>query len=488
MSTSSILLVAAYILVIVAISLFSMKKTLNSYEEYSLCGRSLNIWYVFFTYLGTMIGGGTIIGLSGLSYMQGLSSYWMLGVPYLVGFPFAFLFITRIRKLQQYSIGDLFALRYPDHGEIIRIPVAVAVIIRNVTVVGMQFSAVSLLMVYLLNIDRNLALLFVFLVITTYTVLGGLWGVVLTDIIQGLLQTTGLAFLFYKSLQHSGGWLETSRYYQAIDETAFLSLLGETGLWNHFGFFLLTIGLYFLISDQGDWQRINSSKNDRVAFWGFIAPLCVSLIWLLIPAYVGVLHRVSLDSVTSYQYAIYVFILDRLTPAMGTFILLCLISAVMSSADSFLLATGLTFSRDIASRFINPQAENRELIFWSKMFTIIAGGMGFAFAISINDLVNLWIVGLTVSTAILLVPYLHTWFSKAMNTAGAFSGMLAGGTACFLWLLLGSPFGLHPIWVGAASNLLAATLVSRFTEKPAQARVMSTYYWSPRFSHIRNIP
>lgn len=477
-----------YVVAIFFISLFLVKKAINSYEDYSLCGRSLTAVYIFMTYLGTWIGGGTIIGLASWSYLSGVSKYWVLSIPCIVGFPFAVLFITRIRRMGQYSIGDMLALRYPKYFGIVRIPVAIAIIIRNVTVIGMQFSAISLLLTYAFNLDRNLAVLITFLVLTSYTALSGLWGVVTTDILQGLLQTVGLAMLFFQSLKVSGGWAKANLYYQSIDQIQFLSLIDGSNWWNQMGVYLLTIGLFFLISDQGDWQRINSCKTDKTAFWGYLTPLSVTMIWLLIPAYVGVLQRVSLSTEIPYQYATYRFIIEMFSPAVGALVLVCLFASVMSSADSFLLATGLTFSRDIIKYFLNRAATDKEMIFWSRFFTLVAGGMGFAFAIIIDDLIGLWIIGIIISTSILLVPYLLAWFSKGMNTEGAFAGMIAGGILSLLWVFLSSPYNIHPIWVGIGGNLAVSMLVRLFTESPREKEIMATYYWSPVFKGIKNIP
>jgi Na+/proline symporter len=181
-------------------------------------------------------------------------------------------------------------------------------------------------------------------------------------------------------------------------------------------------------------------------------------------------------------------ILKMFSPYLGAFVIVCLLAAVTSSADSFLLASGLTFSKDIVKGFLNPQADDRELIFWNRFFVLIAGGMGFAFAIVILDVVKLWITGLVLSTSILLVPYQFAWFSRRMNTEGVLSGMAAGGVMSLVWLLLGSPFGLHPIWIGIAVNMCCSILVSLLTQKPPLGEVNRTYYWSPNFKGIKNIP
>ncbi len=68
-------------------------------------------------------------------------------------------------------------MRYPKNKEIIRIPVAIGIMIRNVTMTGMQFAALSYLLVYSFHINKNLAVLATFIVITAYTSISGLWSV-----------------------------------------------------------------------------------------------------------------------------------------------------------------------------------------------------------------------------------------------------------------------------------------------------------------------
>ena len=82
--------------------------------EYGFCGRSLTITFVIFTYLGTWIGGGTIVGLVGNAYLDGASQYWIFGISCVAGVLFAMFFITRIRRLQVTGIADMLSLRFPE--------------------------------------------------------------------------------------------------------------------------------------------------------------------------------------------------------------------------------------------------------------------------------------------------------------------------------------------------------------------------------------
>lgn len=85
--------VTVYILIVFLLSAFFTSKALVSYSEYSYCGRSLTIVFVFFTYLGTWIGGGTIVGLAEKSYINGASQYWMFGISCVSGILFVLFFL-----------------------------------------------------------------------------------------------------------------------------------------------------------------------------------------------------------------------------------------------------------------------------------------------------------------------------------------------------------------------------------------------------------
>lgn len=477
-----------YVIILFVLSAFFTKKSINSYEEYSLCGRTLTITYIFLTYLGTWIGGGTIIGLSSWTYLNGVNKYWVISAPYFMGFFFALLFITRIRKLNQYSIGDMFALRYPRFNELIRIPVTISIVVRNVTMIAMQFSALAFLMTFYFDIDRNLAVLITFLVLTSYTALSGLWGVVITDVFQGILQTIGLALLFYYSIKMSGGFDNVYNYYLMVDKLEFLELIPLNNFWDYIGLYLITLGLFFLIGDQSDWQRINSSKTDKTAFWGFLVPLTIALIWMLIPAYIGIFQRIPLLINVKSEYATYQFIIEMLNPYIASFILSCLFAAIMSSADSFLLSTGVTFSNDIIKRFVNTEAGDKELIFWSRFFVIISGGIGFAFSIIIENIITLWIVGIIINLSSLLMPYLAAWFSKHTTTQGALAGMLAGLLYCCTWLIKLENLSVYQVFWGILINYIVMTAVSIFTCKEDSHTINQTYYWSKNFRNTKNIP
>lgn len=476
MTVLPIVLIIIYFLILFVMSVFFMKRTLNSYEEYAYCGRALTIGFIIFTYLGTWIGGGTIIGLVSISSQGGLNQYWIFALSCVISMFFAFFFLPKIRNLHLRSIGDLFALRFPGHNNIIRIPATVSVLIRNVTMIGMQFTALGYMITFTLNIDKNIAILVTFLIITTYTCLSGLWAVITTDILQGTLQIIGLILLLILSAKMNAEVNGIWEVLKIVGESYKDNLMFTNGSPLEVLAYIFCFGAFFLMGDQGDWERIYSSKSSKVAFWGYLIPLTLTLMLLLIPTISGILLG-NYDGINQSEHLIYWFLLEKVTPFLGLFIMITIFSAVMSTADSYMIASGNIFANDIVKRFLHKNANEQELIFWIRLGVISAGAVGFAFAINIYDIILLWTSGIAIATIIAVPQYLMIWFSKYMNTQGALLGMITGIIYCITVLLLNQSFSIRIIIIGILFNISSSIITRAMTSAPSPDDINKTYYF-----------
>lgn len=458
---NSFYFVVAYILILFLLSAFLIRKALNSFEEYSYCGRSLSIGFVLFTYLGTWIGGGTIIGLVGRSYDFGASQYWIIAMSCIAELFFALFFIGRIRKLGLKSITDFFAMRYPDFKECVRIPVAGALLIRNVTMIAMQFSALSYLITFVFGIDRNLTLLLVFLVVISYTVLSGLWGVAVTDVFQGLLQTASLIVLVIISLKFAGGMQSIASFYDHLGRLENLNLFATNMTWYEILLYIIAFGLFFLMNDQANWERIYASKGERTAKWGFMIPLVITMMMLVMITYLGVFQRAIFSGSEDSASILYNFIFNLADSKWMILILVGLIAAIMSSADSFLLASGVMISEDIIKRFIIKDADDKEMIFFTRVFVVVTGAIAFAFAINISDILYLWLTGIGMTSVILVPGYFLGWFSKKTSTKGILIGMAVGSIYVLAMGMKIIDTGPAQVCIGMALNFMISAFLIR---------------------------
>lgn len=463
MISISILILLSYIFILFILSAYFVKRALISYEEYAFCGRQLTIWFIILTYFGTWIGGGTIIGLIGGAYEDGAGPYWIFAMSCLFGYGFAIFFLPRVRKMNLKSIGDFFAVRFPEKQEAVRIPVFVAVMARNVTILGMQFAALAYLFTFVFEIDKNLSILVTFLLITSYTSLSGLWAVISTDVFQGIFQLVGMVLLLYFSSTSVGGLGEI------LDSNSMKDFFGGDFSTPLLPFELTPIalivcfGLFFLMGDLVDWERTYSSKSLSTAFWGYLIPLTITLILLVLPTITGLLLQEKKDLGIPEEYITYWFLLEEVPDVIGILILCTLFAAIMSSADSYMIASGTMFANDIIKKFVNREATDREMVFWSRLGVVLFGSVGYAFAININNIFLLWALGIAGATITLLPVYGMAWFSKRMDTLGAMAGMLSGLVYCGVIIYTGNVF--HPIAVigGMFLNTMTAVTVCMIT-------------------------
>ena len=436
-----------------------IKKALGSYEEYSYCGRSLSIGFVLFTYLGTWIGGGTIIGLAGRSYEYGANQYWIMALSCIVELFFALFFISRIRNMGLKSITDFFCICYPDHGGSIKIPATVALLIRNVTMIAMQFSALSYLITLTFGINRNLALLLIYIVIIGYTVLSGLWGVVMTDIFQGILQTFSLIALVVISLKSAGGISGIEKFYEISGNDSFLNMFSTDMRWYEIILYIIAFGAFFLMNDQANWERIYASKNSSVAKWGFMIPLVITLMSLVSISYLGVFQKAIMNENGNSQSVIYEFILNMAESEWVFIILVGIIAAIMSSADSFLLSSGVMVTENIIKSFVRKNAGDNEQILYTRAFVVVTGAIAFAFAINIDDILSLWLTGIGFASIILLPGYLLGWRNNKKTTGSILAGMTVGGAYIMLMIMDIIEMDAFYVCIGILMNILTVVIV-----------------------------
>ena len=457
---SSLILVATYLIILFFLSAFLIRKALTSFEDYSYCGRSLGIGFVFFTYLGTWVGGGTIIGLVGRSHDFGASQYWIMAMSCIVELFFAYFLISKIREREYRSITDFFADSFPEHDGIIRIPTAAALLIRNVTMIAMQFSALSYLIMITFGISRSLALILIFIVIIGYTVLSGLWGVALTDVFQGVLQTFGIVALIIVTPKSTGGIKGVVDFYTEAGDPGNLNLFTTQLTWYEIIMYIIAFGLFFLMNDQANWERIYASKNRRTARWGFMLPLVVTLISLVLISYLGVFQKVISGGVEDSQSVLYTFLLQRGDSFVTVLIMVGLIAAIMSSADSFLLASGILASEDIIKSFLMKNAGDREQIFFTRVFVVVTGAIAFAFAINIYDILSLWLTGIGLTSMILLPGYFFGWLHRRPQTDRVLAGMAVGGICAVLMICGAMELDAAHICLCTAANLICCIFPS----------------------------
>jgi len=205
------------------------------------------------------------------------------------------------------------------------------------------------------------------LVVVIYTMCGGLWAVLMTDVVQFVVLTLSVLLVIPLALIKVGG---VSEFTSNMPE-GFTSLFqGEyTGL---FVAGWIVIHFFFL---GGDWQFtqrymcVPTKKDARKTAYllGALYIVC-PVLWLLPP----MIYRV-INPDANYEEA-YILMCSSVLPAgMMGIVMAAMFSATASALSSLLNVYAGIYTHDFYYRYIKPDSSERHLVWVGRLITVLLG-------------------------------------------------------------------------------------------------------------------
>src|SRR5690625_411255 len=259
-------IVVLYFLFLFGVSLFISRK-IKTYYDYNVAGRTVSIYPLILTFVGTAIGGSTLLGYMENGYRFGMGQQWLNLGTLFTGSLMALFILKRIRKFgEKYNmvtIGDFTALRY---GEKARVPTVISILVAYCAITGMQFVAIATILNLTLGLSMIKGILVGWILLTLKTYFGGLKAVIWQDALHGTIQTVGIATLFVIVFIAVGNWGDLSVKAKLSDGSNMLNVfnisIGEIFV------YVLTIGGYQFVR-QDLWQRFWAAKDIKTATKGY---------------------------------------------------------------------------------------------------------------------------------------------------------------------------------------------------------------------------
>jgi len=231
-----------------------------------------------------------------------------------------------------------------------------------------KLYAIGLFVATATNISLETAILSCGVVVLIYTVAGGLWAVVVTDVVQFIILGLATVILLPLSLQAAGGLSNIGQLYPEH----FTFNNGPKGQ----PIYLLVYYVMVLIKYCGNWafmQRFYSAESEadakKTGFMSAALFLLFPVIFLL-PA---IAARVILPDLKDPEMA-YVSVCLKLLPSglMGLMIS-AMFAATMSTLSAEYNVTASVVTSDIYKRIFKPHANPKELLLVARISTIILG-------------------------------------------------------------------------------------------------------------------
>lgn len=460
---------ALYMAAIIGVGVYFYLKNVDE-EDYFVGGRSLTAGHVGLSIAATDVGGGFSIGLGGLGYAIGLTGSWLLFTGLVGAWLSAVFIIPRIKRVDakhgMMTYPDFLRFRYDDK------VATVAAIISTLgylgftsgqVLAGAKLMAGSVIETAPFGMDiMTFSVLIIGFVIVVYTVLGGLKAVIYTDTVQWIILIVGLvAFAIPFGLADVGWWsglkeaLPASHFsFTNVDLPTFVNwMVTVIPIW------AVAMTLY---------QRMYASRSEAQArkAW-FIAGVFEYPAMAFTGVFLGMMARILVPGVEA-ELGVPILLKIVLPAGITGLVIASYFSAIMSTADSCIIASSGNFVGDIIQRSRFRVKTHKAVVLLSQGSTFLIGVTAILIATTFATVLDAILHAYSFLVAGLFIPTLGAYFWKGATSKGAFWGMVTGG-GLTLVLLVGRwelPWGLDPSFWGILVSGTVFYLTSVLTREP----------------------
>ncbi|ARI76380.1 sodium:solute symporter family protein [Halobacillus mangrovi] len=439
----------------------------KSSDDYLIAGWSMGFWPIVGTIISTFCGAAVFIGWVGMGFTVGMSGFFKFALPaYLFTLLLIVLFAKPLRRQRLYTLADLFSERFGDKLGIF--PSVLSAFIYSVPTLALQIVGMSTVFTLAFDMSFNTGVIFSFALILGFTILGGLPATIITDAIQSIILVIGIVALFIASIFYGGGVQEILQ----STPSDYLTPFGQEGV-SAVLIYALSVGPFYLIW-QSTWQRIFASKSAEVAQKAGITAVIIATLISLLPYSIGVIARQYVPADINPDLVFSYVTVELLPPALGGIILVGLLSALMTGADSFILQGSSNLTQDLYARLIKPDANEKQMMAVSRWSVVIISVLGLIVAYNITNIISMYQWALRLSAVTLVFPFLAVMFWRGVTAKGTFVSMILAATVTIVWPYLKSPIDVT--LVGFSVSFITLVIVSLFTSHSRTERVKAVYY------------
>ena len=457
------IILVAYLAFTVGVGLWA-KRYVEDLSGYMVAGRRVKLSLGIATFAATEIGTITFMYFAELGYVSGFSCF-IIGILALLAYMFVGktgFIIAPLRRLEVMTIPEFYELRYSRN---VRLLGGIILFLGGVLNMGifLKFDGIFLSEVMGFGPDALAVIMTLMIVVVVlYTILGGMFSVVVTDYMQFVVLSLGIFVALIAVLLH----VDLS----SISDTV-INQYGEGGvnpLVNpRFGWMFIVWILISNIAAGALWQpgtsKALASENPQVARKVFFYTSLTFAGRAMIPMFLGVAALAYLGPGESPTAAM-PKLLGIVTPRGFLGLLVAgMLAASMSTYSAYLLAWSSVITRDVIACLRPNNFDEKTTIFITRVFAGLIGFFllvfGLWYKIPDTAFQYLFITGAMYTAGALGCVAAGLYWSKA-NNVGAYSALALGAIAPVLFLLLEKSRETLPGWLAFFTDVNVSGLLS----------------------------
>jgi len=420
--------IIVYLFITVVIGYWASRRVKTS-GDFMLAGRSLPLLLSSSALFATWFGSETVFGASSEFLKGGLFS--VIEDPFgaaLCLVLFGLFFARKLYSMNLLTLGDFFKVRFGKRTELVA---SVFIVPSYVGYIAAQLLAMGLILNVVTELDVWQGVVISALVVTFYTYIGGMWAISITDFIQSVIIIGGLIVLAINLSMKAGGIsvvlndapADTFRF---LPSGNFKDIVIYLGAWS-----VLGLGS---IPSQDVYQRVMSSGSVNTAVRSCYIAAFMYLTIAMLPLFISlcVKHLYPEFALGDAQLALPSMVLSHAAMPVQILFFGSLLSAIMSTTSSAILAPAAIFSENLVKPFARGRLSDKQLLTVTRLsvlgFSILATIMA-SVRSNIYELVG---ESSVLSLVSLFAPLVFGLYWKRSTAAGALLSMVLG---TFTWFI-----------------------------------------------------
>ena len=496
-------LLGGYLVLTLVLGLWLARRN-SGEEDYFVAGRRLSGWLAGASMAATTFSIDTPLYVAGLIGSRGLAGnweWWSFGLAHVA---MAVVFAPLWRRSGVLTDAAFTELRYGGPAAAWLRGIKAFLLALPVNCIGIGYAFLALRkVVEALGIvsgspaafgvpDTLWLLAVVALMVLAYTVAGGLWAVVVTDLVQLVLALLGALAVAVAALHAAGGMGGLLGQLEGMNRPELLSLVPWTiedggvhwleGAGISVPMFLAYIAVQwwsFRRSDGGGEfiQRMLATRDEqqaRLAGWVFLVVNYLVRSWLWVVVALAAL--VLLPDQGDWELSYPALAVQLLPPVALGLVVVSLVAAFMSTVSTSVNWGASYLTHDLYQRFIRPNAGSGELLLVGQLTTVLLLGLGVVTALISDSIGTVFRLVIAIGSGPGVVLVLR-WFWWRVNAAAELAAMLCGFIVGLLTSVLPlvriEDYGLRLAVITGVSAVV--WLSAMFLSPPESEAVLETF-------------
>lgn len=450
MTMLDVFVMLMYFAVMIIIGIIGVRKARTS-DIYLLAGRNLGVLMVFGCLTAVFLGGSSTIGSAQLGYEVGLAGIWFV---FSMGLGITLFGLILLKKVTGYNLmtisgllGKLFNVQSKIIGSIVAAIYTLMVSVTQVIAIGVLLSAIF-------NWSLTMSMLLGGGIVFFYTILGGMWSVTMTDIVQFSIMTLGIFLVMLPiSLSEAGGFSELGAQ---LPTTHFdLFAIGFVDIFKYF----ITYTLGMMVG-QDIWQRYFTAKDTKTARTSGVLVGIYALLYSLAMVIIGMCALIVIPNIADTQNVFTAMAYETLPPGLLGIVFAAVAAAIMSTASGTLLASSTLISKDILKDHFFKNISDKQFLYLSRTTTLVVGIIAVLISLWIQELLVAIDIAYAILAGSIFIPIVFGLFWKKTTPRAAFLAITISAIVVIGSLIVEGITSTNPIVYGIVTNIIVIIIVS----------------------------